>query len=100
MARRTVPLSHCAKITSARAMTSMRPNGIVPSGQEPARLEVHPCLVRGRRSPSAGIVVPIQDRLATETRRRSRPADVLEYRLVAHQGLAGPVAADQAEHPV
>src|SRR5437870_5204108 len=93
-------LSQCPYLTSARVMANMRRNGVVPIGQDRARLESHPRLVRWRPSPSRAILVRIQDRPAMETRGRPRSAHVLEHRLVADQRFAGPIAADQAEHSV
>ena len=93
-------LRRCAKITSATWMMTMGPNGVVPIRQERARLEPGPSLVCRPHLPPCGVLLRIQDRPAMESCGRPRPAYVLEHFLVADQWLSGPVAADQAEHPV
>src|SRR5208337_1227714 len=93
-------LRRCAKITSATWMMTMGPNGVVPIRQARARLEPGPSLVCRPHLPPCGVLLRIQDRPAMESCGRPRPAYVLEHFLVADQWLSGPVAADQAEHPV
>ena len=93
-------LRRCAKITSATWMMTMGPNGVVPIRQDRARLEPGPSLVCRPHLPPCGVLLRIQDRPAMESCGRPRPAYVLEHFLVADQWLSGPVAADQAEHPV
>src|SRR5690242_2824256 len=47
-----------------------------------------------------GVLLAVQARPAPQPRLRGRRPDEPQDRLVAHQGLACPVAADLAEHPV
>src|SRR3974377_2534990 len=81
-------------------MVTMWTNGVVPSWQDRARLDLHSFLGCWRHLPASGILVRIQHSPTVEPFGRARSPYVLEHLLVACQRLFGPVAADQAEHAV
>src|SRR6516162_4116988 len=97
---RPVSFSHCPTVTSAVFMLMVRPDCVVPAWRQRARLQPHPGLVFWCRPLSRWVVLPIQVGAAPKAGLRSRRANVLENGCVAYQGLARPVGADGAEHPV
>src|SRR4051794_35641375 len=81
-------------------MITVRPDRVVPVGQDRARLEPYPGFVLGSGALTGRVVFPVQTGTATKPGFRSRRADELDDPLVTDQRLSGPVAADQAEHAV
>src|SRR3989442_11073590 len=73
---------------------------VVPVRQDSSAFETDELLLFLRHSPFRRELPTIQAGPAMKARGRSRRTNVLEHRLVTVQGLARPVGADQAEHPM
>ena len=92
--------SSCPRITSPIRAMAMRVDRVVQLGSHGAPLQPHSGLFLSGCTPPRRVVLPVHARTAMEARFRPSRADVLQDRLVTDQGLAAPVLADRAKHPV
>src|SRR4051794_8545327 len=79
---------------------TVRVNRVVQLGPDRASLEPHARLLLGCHALLVGVLFGVETGTATQSRCRSRRADVLQDRLVTDQRLARPVGADPPEQPV
>ena len=75
----------------------MRFDRIIPLGQDAMRLQIDPFLLLSRDFPSRLIRGGVQPRLTSQSLLRLGGPNKLQDRLVIHQGLPGPIHADEAK---
>src|SRR3954454_22463377 len=75
-------LSSCKKITSVLVPMTMRVNRVVQLGPDRAWLDPHARLLLGGHALLVGVLFAVEAGTATQSRCRSRRADVLQDRLV------------------